>query len=205
MGASSLFFSYKLDIDVYEIAMTFALVPQSGKIRHTLYAIDPEINVGTIAALHGGGGHKGAAGFVESNMVFGKLESIAGDIDYNTLLDHNLITSSVSQYIYANIHGYQRNAFYGTYQGKKCVFYNTPYLTISDYFAEIFTDDCEIAVTFCLNGTGMYRIATKSLTSDKLPDSFGNQFGDYRIEQLPELVGATFNKSFLEPEIFWNS
>lgn len=53
--------------DEYDAMLTFVF--RTGQWHCSLYAIDPEIDVGEIAAQFGGGGHRGAAGFQTQTLA----------------------------------------------------------------------------------------------------------------------------------------
>ena len=50
--------------------MPFAWEPKINKWSVSLYSIDPNIDCGSIAKKHGGGGHPGAAGFQCDSLPF---------------------------------------------------------------------------------------------------------------------------------------
>ena len=52
----------------YDICLSFAYLGDSWTVG--LYSDDKGIDVGKIAVKYGGGGHKGAAGFVSNNLPF---------------------------------------------------------------------------------------------------------------------------------------
>lgn len=58
----------------HDAMMTFCMLP-SGRWTVSLYSTKKEVDVGVIAKAHGGGGHKGAAGFQCDDLPFEKKEN----------------------------------------------------------------------------------------------------------------------------------
>ncbi len=201
-GANSMVFSNNLDMGVYDAAMIFRYQPNINKLRNTLYAIAPDINVGKVCDNLGGGGHKDVGGFTSLKLPFTTTASNAINVDYTQYLDKNLLTAAVNKHIYANVHGYQTNAFYGEVHGEPAVFYNSPYLTNSDFFTNINTEGCKVKVLFCLNGRGLYRIACQSVDGTLLDDRFGSLYGTYSIDTKPSLDGCVFKNTNIQQEVF---
>lgn len=201
-GNNSMVFAENIELGAYELAMLFRYQPGNNKVRSTLFGISPELDVGAICKEHGGGGHTGVGGFTSKGLPFSRMTTVMEAVDYSKYLDKSLLTVPVLKYIYNNIHGYQGNAFYGTIFGKKAVFYNSPYLTDSDFFTNIRIDDCEVKVLFCINGQGLYRISSESSNGELLDDRFGTVCGKYRIDVKPELLECTFNNKNIANDMF---
>jgi len=202
-GVNSLFFSHYPMFDHFDIAMTFSYQPSTNNIRHTLYSINPEINVDKIAKTYKGGGHKGAAGFTWNQLPFKCIKSNSSSKpDYATMLNASIMSGNVIEYIKRKIHCWQRNVFYGTWKGKKAVFCNSPILTSTDFFENIDVTDCELKIQFCMVCNGMYRIACQSTNGLDLSDEYGDKYDKYRISILPDLTYATFTSANIEKDVF---
>jgi len=73
-GVNSLFFASVLDPTKHEFMVSYVW---TGKMwRVTLYQATPEIDVSTIAKAHGGGGHKGAAGFEYKGNIHEVIKAV---------------------------------------------------------------------------------------------------------------------------------
>ena len=201
-GVNSLFFSKFQDIYSFDAAVVFGYQPSIHRIRHTIYRINEDIDVGTIAKQHGGGGHAYAAGFTTPGFLFNIMESDGGEVDYDKIISSSLMSAPVLKHIEMNIYAWQKNAFYGTIFGENAVFYNSPYLVQTNFFSSVSTRDCKIKVQFCLNGQGLYRIACQSVDGMPLPSKFGKRFGNYSVDIVPHLHHAVFNDDRIKQDIF---
>lgn len=202
-GVSSQFFAAKTDVDHYDVALAFGFIPSNGKIRCTLYAIDPEVDVSAIAKQFGGGGHKGAAGFTSYSLPFVQFSCAGAPHNWDALDNDTQLPPAVIEYLHQRIHGFQSRAFYGKYRGKEAVFYNSPYLTPTPFFSQIKTGGYEVGVQFSMTSSGMYRVASTSLTDEALPFDFGEEHGKYRIEEVGILSEAIFNQGGIDQDILW--
>lgn len=63
-----------VDTSTYDIMLPFYYNMNAEQFIVSLYTTDPEINVAKIAEKHGGGGHKGAAGFQCKELPWGDKE-----------------------------------------------------------------------------------------------------------------------------------
>jgi hypothetical protein len=203
-GASSLFFESINDLDSYDMAMTFRYDPSMHKVGHTLYAVDPEVDVSMLAHIHGGGGHKHSAGFTEERLICDRSEShnYSGN-QISNMLEVDGIDNVVLDYLAFRIYGYQRNAFYGTYHGQEAVFYNSPYIVPGDFFRNIELRDSKVAVQFWMNAAGIYVLAAKGVNSFELGDEFGNKIGPYRVTETAIIVDCKFYDRSIGNDVFW--
>jgi len=67
--ANSLVFNSVYDPAKHDIMILFGVKDLSSEFKYTLFCDKPDIDVSEIAIKHGGGGHKGAAGFYSKERV----------------------------------------------------------------------------------------------------------------------------------------
>lgn len=190
-GVNSTFFSdNRPDHTAYEFAATFSHDLSRNNIKHTLFQIDPELSMRTMAAKYGdGGGHVGVAGFVSGVM---QIHPEFSPIEFDAYMDM-IGTADLPDHIvtYVNnvlcVKGWAAKSM--LYDGIECIVSNTPHLTQMPLFGNVRAVREQIGLTVCLRADGMFRVAATSIAShgSDVGERFGKKYGPYRIQIMTRI------------------
>lgn len=190
-GVNSFFFEQHPCVTDYDLAISFGISCSNASIRHTLFRLNPNMDVKTVAKGYGGDGHPGVAGFVSTQLELAYTKHQGSPVEVSELVDllgPEEQLDCVRLFIRLNylVHPYQAKSAW--YNGKRALVANTPYLTREFLFSQVTKYDEELCVSFCMNGQGLYRVAVTTIVGTDPGEEYGELIGEsYRVSIIPYL------------------
>lgn len=186
---NSLLFTRNLkDLSSIDVCVAYHINLFDNSIRHSVYRVNPDIDVGALCTKYGGGGNKGAGGFVSQQLEITDIEKREVPVDiYENLLELSS-DNIVTEVFMNNTYGLKTwDLKVGTYIGRPAILTNHVHpINVIGFNKMIYLED-PLLVMFAHRADGKVRVLTYS------PDiatgcSYGTRVGAFGVEMISDEV-----------------
>lgn len=175
-GVNSKFFDAHPKQKDYDAFMIYGYIPSLDQYRFSIYSNDvPRVDAGLIAQKQGnGGGHVGAAGFLQDLLVIYPPVAEDGEDSYVDHLEHVALMAYRSPLIKRYMSKSDRismrsQIYFQQFFTWSAVLVNCPY-TWPDIWYNISTDNAQIGVAYAMTNRGNYRGVITNLGNAKMEE-----------------------------------
>lgn len=182
--ANSMFFQTCEPYLNYDLGLIFSMNCNSGDVWHSVYRIDPDIDINDLCAVYGGNAppNSGVGGFSSKCLETVGNSGTVKQHNYQELYDlEDEANQPVMRYTEAKHTIMWMAALSTVYKGRKALIANSPFLTKHNPFTNVRHYGEEIGVLFCLRSDQTFRIAVINLDGTDPGEEFGERVGNYRL------------------------